>query len=364
MRVPHPIRLLFLTVALLCLSPGAAWSAQKFVFVHDRGAPNQVYSYKLAANGALTEVAGSPFATGAGASTDCTGHCQTAIYSAPLRLLFVTGSNGISVLTVSATGALAQVPGSPFGTPGVELIGVAVFRKGRNTYVYASDVFGNRIRGFSLTSTRTLVELPGSPFATGSLPVGLTAVGGFLFGVNQTSATARVFRIGKDGALTLTDTTPSLPSSTPFNLYTDPAARFLYVPNNRAAPTNIFGFKLNKRTGALTALPGSPFAVTASTASGLIMAGPYVASMGLLTSVGNELQMFRRLGTGVLQPLGIYSSGLVGIRSGAASGKLLVVASDNDALRTFRIGRNGALTTADTKTPNVTRVNQLLIVTR
>lgn len=364
MRVSHGFRLLFLAAALLFVSPGAAWSAQKFVFVHDRGTPNQVYSYKLAANGSMTEVAGSPFTTNAGGTTDCTGNCQTAVYSAPLRLLFATGSNGISVLTVSATGALTPVEGSPFGTPGRELIGVAVFRKGRNTYVYASDYLGNRIYGFSLSATRTLVPLPGSPFAAGSGPVGLTTGGGFLFSANQAQAALRVFRIGKDGALTTTDTTPSLPNHLHYNVYTDPAARFIYAPNNRVAPSDIVGYRVNRRTGVATALPGSPFAVTNETAAGLIMAGPYVAGMGLLQSAGNDLQMFRRPGTGVLKPLGIYTSGLVGIRSGAASGKILVVASDNDALRTFKIGRNGALTTADTQTPNVTRVNQVLIVTR
>jgi YVTN family beta-propeller protein len=60
------------------------------------------------------------------------------------------------------------------------------------------------------------------------------------------------------GALTVVPGSPFAAGSTPSSLVVDPSNRFVYVTNRDS--NSVSGFSVDSTTGALTAIPGSPFA--------------------------------------------------------------------------------------------------------
>lgn len=339
-----------------------AQAAQDFVYVHDRGQPNQVYGYQLSTTGALTAVPGSPFLTSAGptnAFSFCRGNCQTAAYSSKLKVLYVTGSAGVSALQVGADGTLTEVTGSPFGPTG-EYIGVTVFQKGKSVFVYAAEVFSGRLRGFRAAADGALTELPGSPYSSGNTPVAINAAKGKLFAIAQNGAAVNSYKIEKNGSLTRTaDTT--LPAAGSYTLYLDPKGKTVSVPSNLGAG-GVAVFKVTK-TGALANTTGSPFLSDVSTTSGLAFGTPFL--FGMSNTGATDLQVFKRAASGKLTRLRTQSSGFTGFRSGAVLKTRLVLASDDgNAVRTYSIAKDGTLTVLDTETADLEYVNQVLILRR
>ncbi len=160
---------------------------------------NLVSAYEVdQVSGVLTQIAGSPYATGAGPSYisfDPTG-----------RYAYVSNSNAgtVSVFAVDEnTGALAPIPGSPFAG-------------GRAFQVVPSGRFGYsewtlRTDGFTVDSTT--------------------------------------------GAFSPLNSTPALGGNNNFAM--DPAGRFLYIPyyDSSAGTTYIGGFAIDASTGTLTQVP-------------------------------------------------------------------------------------------------------------
>lgn len=138
----------------------------RFAYVTNQNSSN-VSAYSIdATSGALTPVAGSPFAAGAGPSSvavDPTG-----------KFAYVTnaGSDNISAFTINATsGVLTPTTGSPFAT-GSEPEGVAVNPTGE--FAYVTNAASDSISAFTVDVTSgALTSVAGSPFATGSTPLGI-----------------------------------------------------------------------------------------------------------------------------------------------------------------------------------------------
>ena len=123
-------------------------------------------------------------------------------------------ANGQNLLTVykvdSSTGALAQVPGSPF-TTGMFPLHVTADSTGR--FVYVTDENSNNVSAFSVDATTgALAEIAGSPFQAGRSPATLAA---------------------------------------------DPTARYLYTGN--VLSSDLSSYAINGATGALGGIPGAPF---------------------------------------------------------------------------------------------------------
>jgi 6-phosphogluconolactonase len=90
------------------------------------------------------------------------------------KYLFVaeTGASAVRVLSIATLGGLTEVSGSPFAT-GLGPSGVLVDSTG--AYVYVTNRTDGTISAFSLAiATGSLTKLTGSPFATGTNPVALT----------------------------------------------------------------------------------------------------------------------------------------------------------------------------------------------
>jgi len=242
---------------------------KKFLYVPFNDT-NSVQALAIGANGALTSITGSPFALQAAGQTD-------AVVSDPQgRFLFVGGeSNGaISVFQINpATGALTEAPGSPFVSFGlISADSMAVDGSGK--FLYAAQASASSPVGvFSIDqNSGALSPIVGSPFALNVAQLHADSSGKFLLGVQEIqdaygSATAsdhHIYVFAIDPTTGTPFAVPGSPFATvsaPFDFAIHPNGKFVYVTGNDA--TNglaaIEGYQLDPATGALTALPGSPF---------------------------------------------------------------------------------------------------------
>ena len=255
---------LALALVATLLLPGDALSMSsrsKSVFVYtsktDGGA--EMRGFRWEKDGTLTPVAGSPFAVPLGDGF-CGGFCQTLGYSKKRKALIVSGIDGLHVMQVAKDGTLSAAGGSPLVIDGVSnsLLGTAAVDRGRRTFVYSCDFGANGVRGFEMAKDGALTELAGSPFAAGEGPDGLIASKKHVFCVNEIDETISAFAVEKDGSLTAAPGGPvSIDTGFSWNVHLGPKGKRIYCgddSNNR-----LFGFDFHRKTGELTALPGSPF---------------------------------------------------------------------------------------------------------
>lgn len=308
-------RRLIARLPLLALLAAAPVGAGTFAYLHDRGDPNQVLGFELGKSGSLVPLACSPFVTPDPVpfAEECGNHCQTLTYARKPKLLLGSGPSGVSAWRVAKDGCLELVPGSPFSPASAALyLGVATAKRGRNTFVYVAE-FSNpgRVHGFRVGDEDRLEELPSSPVDADVGPVGLVAAKGVLAAINATSASLSTWRIEKDGALTPAPGSPWVHGDLDgdgtigpgdvdgFNLFLDQAGKRLYTGDSEAG--RVFGFDVDKKTGGLTPLDANPLAAAlANTGSGFALSK---GKLLLGVSTTGTVQPFRRTKDG-LEPLG------------------------------------------------------------
>ena len=214
----------------------------------------------------FVQVPGSPFPAGRGPFS--------LAFSPSGRLLAVANRGryrglaySLSVFSVDQrTGALTQVPGSPF-------------RAGSGPYsvVFSPDggmlavanVSGHSVSVFSVDQTTgALTQVKGSPFPTTGGPVAFSPDGGLLATPNTVGDSASVFSVDqRTGTLTPVPGSPFQLGigSRPQSLAFSPVGGLLAIANNgEALSTGNVGpsvsvFSVDQRTGALTPVPGTPF---------------------------------------------------------------------------------------------------------
>jgi len=231
------------------------------VYVVNHGS-NSVSAYAVDPNSdALSPVAGSPFATG-------NGPTKLAIDS-NLKFAFVAnnGSANVSAYRVGAGGTLTEVAGSPFAA-GTNPVSASIWSAtGPSEFVYVLNGGSNSVSAFSVDATSgVLAPVAGSPFATGNGPTSLAIdpTGRFVYVTNGGSGSVSGYAVdGTTGALTPLAGSPYPCGTGPRSLTFDNAGNFVYVANGGSG--DISGFAISAvsglpDTGALTPVPGSPFA--------------------------------------------------------------------------------------------------------
>jgi 6-phosphogluconolactonase len=203
-----------------------------------------VVGYRIAPNGALENLKGSPYTALGGSTIVFTPNGQFAY------------SNLGSELSLNATtGALTQ-----FGT--VTLVGesddVAITPAG--AFLYILNYGAKSISAYAVDQTSgVLTEAPGSPFTTGETvnlySEAISPNGKFLFVTTYGSP-------GFTAVLSINSTTGALTpvSGSPFaspggNTIVDSTGQFLYV----GAYENLGAYSIGSSDGALTPLTGSPY---------------------------------------------------------------------------------------------------------
>jgi 6-phosphogluconolactonase len=233
------------------LSVGAGLAANgpaQVLYVGDAG---KIDALKADANGTLTTVIGSPFP--AGINLFLTVDPQN-------RFLFAsddTPPGNVLAFTIDAsTGALTTVAGSPFATiPGY--VGntqpSAIVVDSTGSFVFTALTATNQIAAFKITAqSGALTPVVGSPFSSGTRPLSLATVNNFLYASNSQDGTVSVYTIDPTtGVLTSLAASPLAIYAGPLAIA--PSGAYLYTTGSGG----LLAFRIDPQSGALTQI-GSP----------------------------------------------------------------------------------------------------------
>jgi 6-phosphogluconolactonase (cycloisomerase 2 family) len=240
----------------------------RFVYVANVGSgvadPGTVSAYTMnPTTGALSAVAGSPFAAGGGPDAvvvDPTGRfLYVANYGFP-------GSGTVSAYTINpATGVLAAVSGSPFPSGGSGSDSVTVDSSGR--FVYVTNLLSDTVTAYTINAATGALTRIGTQdlVVTNARPVSITMnpARGFVY-LATACGNVWAFSINTtSGVLTRIDSAPGglcfafrdAPNAT----IVDPSGRFVYNVDYSIGDS-VSGYTIDAATGALTPVSGSPFA--------------------------------------------------------------------------------------------------------
>jgi len=231
-------------------------SGGTFLFVANEASANiSIYAIN-SGSGALTQIAGSPFATG-------TNPVKLQV-SPSGKFLYVLTPNLRSVFAYAITqgaGTLQPVAGSPF-TVGISPSSFTV--DSGEHFMFVTNASTSTVSVFAITSTGALTQIPGSPFATNTaatstipVDVAVNPPGTNLYVLNSGPNNISEFSIGPTGALTLLTASPESSSGTgPVFILFDSNPKFVFVGNQGS--NNISVFSVNgDGTLASTQTPGT-----------------------------------------------------------------------------------------------------------
>ncbi len=239
----------------------------RFLFMPEGAKASTVAVYAIDQDtGALSEIAGSPFDTGGPGVFAVKVHPNGRFLYAVNR-----GDDSVSLFTIATNGSLTLV-GAPLPTLGQPFFPI-IDPQGRFLYITETGgvpggpapevVVDGIVQGFAINATTgALTEVPGSPFPVGSGPRSGTVdgTGHFIFVTNRQSDTLSVFSIDQtSGELTEVAASPFVSGDGPFHAVDAVNGTNRYVAVNNINGPNVSVYQLNTTSGALTEVAGSPF---------------------------------------------------------------------------------------------------------
>jgi 6-phosphogluconolactonase len=247
---------------------GVAGHRAGYVYLDNNTAgTNTISGFSRSANGALTALPGSPFVAGGaglGAGIASQGAIRTTDDHQYL-LAVDAGSNQISVLRIGADGSLTPVPGSPFASGGVEPDSLAV----NNGLVYVSNTGagGTNYTGFTLSPGGQLHPIRGStvtlPDGSGPGDVVLNGDNTKLVGTRVNTSLIDSFHLDGSGRPHAAPGSPFAAQGVgPFGSEfrpTDPDQLFVANAHNGAGLGNVSAF-YDLPNGTLSSIGASPVA--------------------------------------------------------------------------------------------------------
>jgi 6-phosphogluconolactonase (cycloisomerase 2 family) len=223
-----------------------------------------------------------------------------------------------------------------------------VCNSGTPRHLYATDFAANLLYGFAVDGATGTLASVGAPAATGVFPLEpavapigayfTTGAGGFVYVRNSSAGTVSAFSIDSaTGALT------AVPGS-PFNLtgqgntivqtLVSPTGRYIYFLDqgpNGAGPRRIFAFTI-QANGALVAVAGSPFNAVDTTHRLMIdPLGRYLYGATSSFASSQVTTYLVSVNNGALLSVGTPVNGTFGLARGVVhpSGRFLYVARDS-----------------------------------
>ncbi len=213
---------------------------------------NSFSLFSVSSSGALTQVSGSPFSLPAGP--------DAVAFSPNSGLLAVVSYVGsfMALYQVSPDGSLTPVQGSPFFTP----LPDAVTFSPDGSLLVVANTNNDTLSVYSLNSSGVPFVVPGSPFATGSVAssVAFSPNGQFLANGNSGANTVSVFSVGSVGSLRPVTGSPFATGSGPESVAWSPSGDLLATANEFGPSRNMSLFSVDA-SGALTQVADSPFAL-------------------------------------------------------------------------------------------------------
>jgi hypothetical protein len=180
--------------------------------------------------------------------------------------------------TIGASGGLTAVSGSPYAATFMSLIGngsgtSSIITNPAGTFLFLAATVPGEIYVYQIGSGGALTAVTGSPFAAGMEPVNLTTdgLGKYLYatngGTDHLGTEVAAFAIGNNGALT---TVPGSPFAFPmWQVLGEPTGNFLIGTTGQSAGVNgsdndfLYVFTIQPSgasAGAITQVANSPFA--------------------------------------------------------------------------------------------------------
>ena len=320
---------------------------------NDQG-PNTISAFSVDANGALTPIAGSPFATGGSGIGGGFFAANRVTIGTAGKFLFAANeqTNNVSVFSIDpATGALTLVLGSPFPTGGASGSGISLGVTPDNQFLFASSSGSNTITVFSVATNGTLTPISGSPFAAGGVPDGIKVSpdGRFLAVALISNDAVAIFSIASNGALTAVPGSPfpaaALGSVAGVDI--NCAGSLLFGGEANLTGTNIDVFSMGSN-GALTPIAGSPFNnLGTGVNSNVVVLSPSDEHLFVSNQVSDTISVFNVASDGSLS---LVSGSPVAAPGGPPAmmatnqaGTLLYVSQDNGAVSVFTIAADGSL---------------------
>lgn len=235
----------------------------KFVFVANQ-ADSSISAFSIGANGLLSPVAGSPFVAGNpyGLAVNPAG---TVLFANNFPDTMISDLNTVSAFQIGANGALSPVPGSPFATASsagfASAIGLTVDPTGK--FLFVADHMAQAVVPFSIASTGALTSVAALPAAAPSCsvschnnPLRLTVHPNdrFVYATNVQAGTVTAFSMTNGALSSMGDVATG---AHPFGVALDPSGQFLFVVNK--VDNTISAYTVNSTTGMVTPISGSPF---------------------------------------------------------------------------------------------------------
>jgi 6-phosphogluconolactonase len=214
---------------------------------------DEITAYALdKTTGGLEHVLGSPFTA---------GDAPQKVHIDPSGQFLIAPnllSGDLSVYARTASGALTPVAGSPFALDGAARPSdVAFDPAGR--FVFATDTVAQGVWAFTFNSTTgALLPVAGSPFLDGAenpVDLEITHDGRFLIVANSLSDDISVFSVdAATGALAPINGSPFAAGVRTRALALDPSGRFLYAANGIS--DDLYTYAIDRGTGTLAEVAG------------------------------------------------------------------------------------------------------------
>jgi len=252
------------TTGALTPIPGSPWIADEFPF-SSASSPGGKFIYTVnpsntdisafavnPVSGVLTPVPGSPFALSMGSC------CIRFIVHPNGKFAYgLETAYGVWPFAVDSTSGALTARGNPaqagvFPTAYIDPTGKFLYTVNTGVSFISDPAKTNNISAFTIDpTTGALTEIPGSPFATGTMPVRLTSdpSGKFLLVSNAGSKDIRTYAINSStGVLTQVGTLAA--GGSPFDIRFEPSGHFVYVGVGGVSRISVYSF--NASNGALT----------------------------------------------------------------------------------------------------------------
>lgn len=275
----------------LAFSPGGELLATADGSIHSAS------TFSVAASGALSAAPGSPFQT---------GRSPASVAFSPGGGLLATANSSsqvpsVSVFSVAGTGALSPAPGSPFATGGDVPVSVAFSPDGE--LLATANFNTNTVSVFTVARNGVLRPVSGSPFTVGgSAPysVAFSPDGDLLATANFNDSTVSVLTVAPTGALTPVRGSPFAAGGTsPKAVAFSPSGRLLATANYGSDSVSVFDVGVS---GTLGRVHGSPFA-TGGSIPNAVAFDPSGELLATANMFGNSASVFSVAATGALNPV-------------------------------------------------------------
>jgi 6-phosphogluconolactonase (cycloisomerase 2 family) len=207
--------------------------------------------FNVGATGALSEAAGSPYLVNDGPLGMTIGG------PAGNEFCVVPSASSDRIHVFDITGStLTQVAGSPFVTADFP-VEAAITPDGQ--YLYVTHLLG-QVSGYSISASGALTPVPGSPYTTNGDAFELIVVEDHLYIGTGLSNVVDAYEIQADGSLVLVSGAPFASGGTSaVNLAATPAGDFVFVVH--VVSDSVTSMLRNPLTGALSLVAGSSFVI-------------------------------------------------------------------------------------------------------